>query len=106
MIKKQFRSVLKPSLLVIIGSALYALGYNMFVYPNALVTGGITGISTVINYVTDIIPVGVLIIIFNIPIFIIGGKILGWRFLISSAAGMILVSAFIDIFSIFSPVMT
>ena len=37
---------------IILGGALYAVGFRFFCYPNAIVTGGLTGISMIINFLT------------------------------------------------------
>ncbi len=81
---------------IILGAALYAAGYKFFIYPNSLVTGGVAGISTILNYLFRL-PVGVMMIVINIPVFLIGAKKLGWRFLIDSAVGTVSLSVLIDV---------
>ena len=92
-------------LAIVLGTAAYALGFSYFLYPAGFVTGGVTGIAMVINYVSKF-PVGVMIILINIPIFIVGGLKLGWRFLISSAIGMVALSVMIDLFELFATPLT
>jgi uncharacterized membrane-anchored protein YitT (DUF2179 family) len=81
---------------LLLGSAVYAAGFSFFLYPNGLVTGGITGVSTIINFLTGF-PVGIMMIIINIPIFILGFWKLGLKFMLDSAASMLLISVLVDI---------
>ena len=87
-------------LLIVIGSALFAAGFQFFLYPNAIIVGGVSGIAMIINMLTDL-PVGVLTIILNIPLFIIAWKHFGTGFIIGSLVGMTLSSVFVDLFALF-----
>ena len=58
---------------LVVGSALVAAAFQFFTFPNSIVSGGVTGIAQIIRLLTGI-PVGVLSILINIPIFY-----LGWR---------------------------
>lgn len=60
---------------IALGSAVYAAGFQFFMYPNAIVSGGVVGIAMIINYFTAF-PVGVMTIVFNIPLFIIAWALL------------------------------
>lgn len=84
---------------ITLGCALFALGFELFLYPNSIITGGATGLSMIINALTGL-PVGVMTIILNIPLFIIAWRHFGADFLISSAFGMALSSVFVDAFSL------
>lgn len=75
----------------IVGSVLYAVGVDMFISPNQLVPGGVTGISLLINHVIPAFPVGVGIIVINLPLLL-----LAWRFL---GRGFTLRTAFVTVFS-------
>ena len=68
--KSNFLHLAFKYLIIVVGSAVYATGFSFFLYPNSIVTGGVTGIAMIINYLTSR-PVGVLTIIMNIPLFII-----------------------------------
>lgn len=82
---------------LVAASALYALAFNWFFVPNGIAYGGVTGISMIVNALLGVLPVGVMIILFNIPLFIVGWRIIGGRFLISSLFTMILSSVLIDL---------
>lgn len=91
--------------LIILGSLILAAGYVFFITPYKIVPGGVLGISIVIHYLTEGVfkftpaglPVGMMGLIMNIPLTIIGIKILGPRFGIKTILGFILVSVFIDL---------
>ena len=81
--------------LIVTGSALYAAGFQFFLYPNSIIVGGVSGIAMIINMLSGL-PVGVMTIILNIPLFIVAWKHFGTGFIISSAVGMLLSSVFVD----------
>ena len=98
---KVIKTILKY-LVIAIGTFIYGLGVNFLMRPNGIISGGITGIAMVINYAFPVIPIGVMIFVINIPIFIVGFKALGWRFVIGSLVGMLGLSVFIDLIELFS----
>ena len=86
-------------LTIIIGCAIYAVGFLLFMFPPSIVSGGIVGISMSINHFTRW-PVGVMTIIMNIPLFVVAWRYFGLDFLIGSLVGMALSSAFVDLFAL------
>lgn len=76
---------------------LFAVTYNWFFPPNNIAFGGVTGIAMVINGVFGTPPVGVLMIIMNIPLFLVGWKFLGKQFLFRSLYTTVLGSVLIDV---------
>ena len=80
-----------------VGVVIFSAGIGLFITPAKIAIGGFTGISIIINSLTSF-PVGILIIILNIPMFIICAKIFGMRFIIKTIVGVIASSVFIDIF--------
>ena len=74
---------LKKYALITLGCITYSLGISLFIEPANLSSGGMTGISLIINAVSGI-PTGYLLIILNIPVFIIGFIFFGWAFLLST----------------------
>ena len=81
---------------LLFGSALAAVGFQFFTFPNDIVSGGVTGIAQIIRLLTGL-PVGVMIIIMNIPLFIIGWKRHGARSQMGAPVGMVLNSVLIDL---------
>ena len=97
-ITKRGNIILKYAL-IIVGSALFAAGFQFFLYPNSIIVGGLSGIAMIINMLTGL-PVGIMTIVLNVPIFIIAWKQFGTKFIIGSTAGMALSSIFVDIFAL------
>lgn len=77
------------------GCVVFALGLNLFVVPCNLVLGGTTGGAVVVNKLFGI-PVGTASIMINIPIMLIGWKILGWKFIARTAVTSMVLGAMID----------
>lgn len=102
--KKAWHIVLQY-LFITVGSVIYAVGFQFFMYPNSVVSGGVTGISMIINHFTRF-PVGVMIIIFNIPLFIVAWRHFGSKFLMSTLAAVVLSSVIVDLFAATGIVLT
>ena len=61
---------IKKALIIVSGGILIAIGINLFLVPYKIIDGGITGIGLISNYMWGL-PIGLMIIILSIPIFII-----------------------------------
>jgi uncharacterized membrane-anchored protein YitT (DUF2179 family) len=90
--------------LIVAGSFILAAGFVFFITPYKIVPGGVYGISIVIHHMTkgmfswapDGFPVGLMGLILNIPLTIIGIKILGPKFGVKTIIGFVLTSIFMD----------
>ena len=87
---------LKQYALITIGCALYALGFCWCCLPVHLSIGGVTGVAQVLNVFFPALPVGTLTLVMNIPLFVLGLKLLGKQVLISSLYAMTVSSLMID----------
>lgn len=83
--------------MITLASAIYAVGFNWFYVPNDIAFGGITGVGQIINAILPWAPIGTVVIILNIPLFILGWRLLGGHLLLSSLYAMAGSSVFIDI---------
>ena len=83
----------------ILGSTLFALGFALFLAPNNINTGGISGLAMVLVEMLGFGSVGSLSILVNLPLFVLGGLKIGRRFFAGSLLGMLLSSVLIDAFS-------
>lgn len=91
--------------LIVIGSIILAAGFVFFISPYKIVPGGVYGIAIVIHYMTEGVfawapsglPIGTMGLIMNIPLTIIGVKILGPRFGVKTVVGFVLTSIFMDL---------
>lgn len=83
----------------VVGSAVFAFGFAVFLMPNEMNAGGISGLALIIVELTGFGSVGALSILINLPLFVLGGIKIGKRFFIGSLIGMVLSSVLIDVFS-------
>ena len=81
--------------LILIGAFILAAGFVFFITPYKLVPGGVFGVGIVLYHLLGI-PVGLTGLAFNIPLTIIGIKLLGPRFGVKTVVGFVLTSVFID----------
>lgn len=90
-------------LLITLGALLQAFSVRLFLVPANLVNGGITGLSQIINHYTGF-PIGVMILLGNLPLFALGWRYLGGpRFVLRTAYAVLAVSFFIDFLALFLP---
>jgi uncharacterized membrane-anchored protein YitT (DUF2179 family) len=95
--------------LIVIGSVILAAGFVFFITPYKIVPGGVYGIAIVIHYLTEGIfswapsgfPIGLMGLIMNIPLTVIGIRILGPRFGVKTVVGFVLTSVFMDLITYF-----
>ena len=81
---------------IVLGCALGALAYPLFLVPNHIAPGGLTGLATVLNYLFHW-PVGTTSLVMNVPLFIIGYRAMGRVFVIRSLVATVLFSVLIDL---------
>jgi uncharacterized membrane-anchored protein YitT (DUF2179 family) len=86
---------LKNYSLIAIGAFILAAGFVLFITPYKIVPGGVYGISIVLHYLFGT-PVGLVALAFDIPLTIIGIKVLGPRFGIKTVVGFVLTAIFVD----------
>lgn len=82
---------------IVFGAGVFAFGLQYLTIPNNLFEGGVTGINLIILYLFGI-EVSLMNILINIPLFILGGKILGKRTLVYSLIGTFGVTAWLFLF--------
>lgn len=91
--KKAVLTEIKNLCLIVVAAMIYAAGISLFLDPNNLAPGGMTGLSVVINRISGI-PTGTLYFILNIPIILLGIWKFGFRFILKTFYAIVLVSAF------------
>jgi uncharacterized membrane-anchored protein YitT (DUF2179 family) len=87
-------------ILILIGSFILAVGFVLFITPYKIVPGGVYGISIVLHYLFGT-PVGLMALCFDIPLTLIGIKILGPRFGYKTVLGFSLTAIFTDTLTFF-----
>lgn len=103
---KKRKLIIKEIILEILGSILgafiMAIGISLFLLPNQLSSGGVAGIATITYYLLKI-PMGTMILVINIPLFIISIFKIGKYFFIKTLIGTAGLSFFIDLLDRFEP---
>ena len=85
---------------IILGCAVFGVGFNMFMISHNMNVGGLTGVSMILAHLLDFGMVGTVTAIINIPLFALGGWKLGKKFFWNSLLGMLASSVAIDAFSV------
>ena len=80
---RKIKGYVTDAVLFLIGSLLYAASVNIFTAPNNIAPGGLTGVATMLNYVFGL-PIGTMILVMNIPLFILGFFVFGFQFVIKT----------------------
>ncbi|WP_321978269.1 YitT family protein [Prevotella sp.] len=85
---------MKDFMFIVFGILSYAVGYTAFILPERVVMGGVSGLSALIYYATNI-PAGISIFVLNITLLIIAFSALTKQFVVRTIIGVILISMFI-----------
>ncbi len=82
---------------LVIGAAIQGIGLRLFMVPANLASGGVSGIAQLINHYTAW-PIGLMVLVGNVPLFLIGWRFLGGRrFALRTALAVVVYSAVIDL---------
>ncbi len=81
---------------ILLGSLLGAAAYPLFLVPNHIAPGGLTGVATILNYLFHW-PVGITSLLLNLPLFLVGYRSMGRVFAFRSLAATLLFSLLIDL---------
>lgn len=102
-IKKNWKRRVKDYALITIAAFIYSVSVSLFLDPNALAPGGITGISIILNRIVGW-ETGTLIFALNIPILLLGTWKFGFRFILSTIYCLAMTSLFINKLAVIGPV--
>ena len=94
--KKSVKKRVMDYILITLSSFVYAVAVSLFLDPNNLAPGGVTGISIILNRIFGI-NTGMMILFINIPILLLGMWKFGFRFIISTIYCTVLISIFTDL---------
>ncbi len=81
---------------IVIGSCLFALGFNLFLEPHSINAGGISGLAQIFVQFAGVGSVGVITMLINLPLFALGGVKIGKKFFLGSLIGMLTSSIALD----------
>jgi len=90
---------------ITVGAIITAVSLNMFLIPNKVAAGGVSGLATVLHHLLGW-PVGIIMLAFNIPLFILGIRVMGARYGVNTLFGAGMLSVAIDLTAPFTPVIT
>ena len=93
-----YRSI-RNLLAITLGCALFALGFDLFLQPNQMNVGGVSGIGQLLSYGTGFGTVALWSVLINVPLFLISIRGVGRGFFAGSLLGMLLSNLFIELFS-------
>jgi len=85
----------KDAAMIIVGTFSVAVGIVFFIAPYKFVPGGVYGISIVLHHLLGT-PIGLISLLMDIPLLLIGIKVLGSRFGVTTIAGIVLTAVFVD----------
>lgn len=103
--KQKIFTEIKGYLFMLIGCVSYALSIVLFLEPCGIVAGGVSGLATLLHLLNEKIPIGLISIAINIPIFLLGLKYTGWKFILRCLLTVVTLGLCTDILS-FLPQMT
>ena len=81
---------------ITLGCAIYAVSFQWFFQPNNIAMGGFTGVGQIFNRLLPFLPVGTIVILMNVPLFILGVRRQGLKILISSLFATVVSNLMID----------
>lgn len=87
---------------ILLASLLYAAAIALFLDPNQLAPGGVSGIAIIVNHLTQL-PTGTLILMMNVPLLALGMWKLGWRFVLETLIAVVASSIFTNLLSPLGP---
>lgn len=90
-------NILLDLFFIVLGVYLISIGTNIFLLPHKMTTGGASGIATILYYTLNI-PMGLSILIINLPLFLISIYKFGFKFSFKTIAATILLSIFLEVF--------
>lgn len=91
---------IKGYVFMLIGCIAYASSTSLFLAPNSIVAGGVTGLAVIINILSPVIPIGLISIALNLPILILGVKFQGWKFIFRCLITIVCLGLITDIIEI------
>ena len=97
---KNYRKNIVTIIKTVVGCAIFGIGFDLFLVPNDLNAGGITGLSMVLVHLMHFGTIGIVAALINLPLFVLAGVRIGKKFFVLSLIGMLLSSLFIDLFSV------
>ena len=96
---KKYLDSLLFVLKIVVGSAIFTLGFDLFLEPNNINAGGVSGLAMAVVELIGVGSVGIIMPLMNLPLFLLAGVKIGKKFLIGSLIGVGVSSLLIDLFA-------
>jgi len=90
--------ILREYIGVLLGTAVVAASFNMFLIPNRIAAGGISGLGIILFFLLQI-PVGLTILFLNLPLFFVAARLFGFRFIVRGLFGAVALSLMVELFA-------
>ncbi|QQY79984.1 uncharacterized membrane-anchored protein YitT (DUF2179 family) [Keratinibaculum paraultunense] len=90
------KEIVKKLFFIVLGNSLCSIAFNLFFIPSKLLSGGVGGLGILTQYLTGI-PSGIVVFILNVPIFIIGAKMLDREFAMYGFISMFIFSSLLTL---------
>lgn len=97
MTKPNLSRIVRDYTWITLGSILYSVSFDWFYVPNQIGFGGLTALGMILNHLSPAIPIGTVVLVLNIPLFLLGWKFLGGHTLVSSLFAMTATSVLVDL---------
>jgi uncharacterized membrane-anchored protein YitT (DUF2179 family) len=97
--KKSIFQIITDLTVIALGGAIFALSVTLLLDPYGIVPGGVTGIAMLLCELFPFLPLGMTVLVLNIPLFLLGWRLLGHRFLLYTGFGTVVSSILIDVFA-------
>lgn len=104
--KKKIRKEAQGYCFMVIACLSYALSTVIFLAPNEIVAGGVSGLSVLINILYNKIPIGVCIIAINAVILLVAFRVIGWKFVLKCLLTVAVLGGLTDLLGLFLPAIT
>ena len=93
----------KGYMFMLLGCIAYAMSTSLFLAPNEIIAGGVTGLAVLINYLNENVLIGMVSIAINVPMLILGIKFQGLKFVIRCLITVATLGIVTDLLSFFNP---
>ncbi len=94
--KERAKSLILDIAYDIVGAFMYAVGIHSFLSPNHIAPGGVSGLSVLVNYLTGW-PLGVLVLVLNIPLLLLAARFLGMSFTLKTLKTVAIMTVMLDV---------
>ena len=89
---KNFMNYFLQGVQLLIGAVIASIGLELFLIPNNVIDGGVVGLSIMASYVSGDMPLGIFLVVFNIPFLFLGYKHIGKNFVVATVVAIIMLS--------------